>query len=119
MHTKSALDSPPSHERQKVMLNHNSAQLRDGIPHANSVTDKRISDAVRRRAKLLINDKTVDDCVRALLQFTLENEDPYLTKLVRRVDTGESILMMSPLAKTKSTQIKNEGKRTSSAKNTT
>jgi hypothetical protein len=101
------------------MLNDNSAQVRDGIPHANSVTDKRISDAVRRRAKLLINDKTVDDCVRAFIQFTLENEDPYLTKLVRRVDAGESILMMSPLAKTKSTQIKNEGKRTSSAKNTT
>jgi hypothetical protein len=100
------------------MLNDNSAQVRDGIPHANSVTDKRISDAVRRRAKLLINDKTVDDCVRAFIQFTLENEDPYLTKLVRRVDAGESILM-SPLAKTKSTQIKNEGKRTSSAKNTT
>jgi hypothetical protein len=101
------------------MLNHNSAQLRDGIPHANSITNKRISDAVRRPAKLLINDKTIDDCARAFIQYTLENEDPYLTKLVRRVDTGESILMMSPLVKTKSKQIKTQGKRTSSAKITT
>jgi hypothetical protein len=101
------------------MLNHNSAQLRDGIPHANSITNKRISDAVRRRAKLLINDETIDDCVRAFIQYTLENEDPYLPKLVRRVDTGESILTMSPLVKTRWKQIKNQGKRTSSAKITT
>ena len=101
------------------MLNDNSAQLRDGIPHGNSTTNKTISDAVKRRAKLLINDRTIDDCARAFIQYTLENEDPYLTKLVRRVEAGESILTMSPLAKTRSTLTKNRGKTASSAKITT
>jgi len=88
------------------MLNDNSAQLRDGTPHANSITNKSISDAVKRRAKLLINDKTVDDCARAFIQYTLENEDPYLAKLVRRVEAGESILTMSPLSETRLTPTK-------------
>jgi hypothetical protein len=80
------------------MLNHNSAELRDGTPHAtNSITSKGISNAVRRRAQLLIADRAIDDCARAFIQYTLENEDPYLTKLVHRVDAGESILTMSPL----------------------
>ena len=95
------------------MLNHNSAELRDGTPHAtNSITNRRISDAVKRRAQLLIADRTIDDCARAFIQYTLENEDPYLTKLVRRVDAGESILTVSPLPK-------NRRKISSSAKITT
>ena len=95
------------------MLNHNSAQLRDGTPHAtNSISNKPISDAVRRRAQSLINDTAIDDCARAFIQYTLENEDPYLTKLVRRVDAGESILIMSPLSKTKSTPTKKRKKTT-------
>jgi hypothetical protein len=91
------------------MTTHSSAQLRDGIPHAtNSITNKRISDAVKRRAHLLIKDRAIDDCARAFIQYTLENEDPYLIKLVRRVDAGESILTMSPLSKTRATPIKRE-----------
>lgn len=78
------------------MLNDNSAELCDGTPHANSTSSKRISDAVRRRARSLIEDRTIDANARAFIQYTLENEDPYLTKLVRRVDAGESILTMSP-----------------------
>ncbi|HYV11959.1 MAG TPA: hypothetical protein VE980_13745 [Pyrinomonadaceae bacterium] len=88
------------------MLNHNSAQLRDGTPHANSTTNKRISDAVKRRAQLLIADRAIDDCARAFIQHTLENEDPYLAKLVRRVEAGESILTMSPLSETRLTPTK-------------
>jgi hypothetical protein len=95
------------------MLNDNSAQLRGGTPHAtNSITNKRISNAVRRRAQLLIEDKSIDDCARGFIQYTLENEAPYLTKLVRRVDAGESILTMSPLSR-------NRRKMSSSAKITT
>jgi hypothetical protein len=82
------------------MLNDNSAQLRDGTPHAtNPITNNSISDAVRRRAQSLIADRTIDDCARAFIQYTLENEDPYLTRLVHRVEAGESILTMSPLAR--------------------
>ena len=80
------------------MLNDNSAQLRDGIPHAtNSTTNKRISNAIKRRAQLLIADRAIDDCARAFIQYTLENEDPYLAKLVHRVEARESILTMSLL----------------------
>jgi len=91
------------------MLNHNSAELRDGTPHAtNSFTSKRISNAVKRRAQLLIADRAIDDCARAFIQYTLENEDPYLTKLVRRVAARESILTMSPLSRSRSTSTKRE-----------
>ena len=80
------------------MTTHSSATTRDGTPHAtNSTTNKRISDAIKRRAQLLIADRAIDDCARAFIQYTLENEDPYLTKLVHRVEARESILTMSPL----------------------
>jgi hypothetical protein len=93
------------------MLNHNSAELRDGTPHArNSTTSKPISNAVKRRAQSLINDRTVDKCVRAFIQHTLETEDPYLSNLVRRVDAGESILTISPRSKRKSTAKKKRTK---------
>jgi len=93
------------------MLNHNSAQLREETPQAtNSITNKTISDAVKRRAQSLINDRTIDDCARAFIQYTLENEDPYLPKLVRRVAAGESIFTMSPLSRTKSTPTNKGGK---------
>ena len=102
------------------MLNHNSAQLRDGTPHAtNSITNKRISDAVRRRAQLLIKDEAIDDCARAFIQYTLENEDPYLATLVRRVDAGESILITSPISKTRSTPTKNRRRHQAPQKITT
>ena len=93
------------------MLNDNSAQLRDGTPHAtNSISNKPISDAVKRRAQLLIADTAIDDCARAFIQYTLQSEDPYLTKLVRRVDAGESILTISPLSQTRSTLAKKRRK---------
>ena len=82
------------------MLNDNSAQLRDETPHTtNSITNNSISNAVKRRAELLINDRTIDKCARAFIEHTLETEDPYLPKLVRRVEAGESILTISPPSK--------------------
>jgi hypothetical protein len=72
------------------MLNHNSAQLRDETPHANSTT---INDAVRRRAHSLINDRTIDASDRDFIRYALATNDaPGLAELVRRVDAGESIL---------------------------
>jgi len=93
------------------MLNHNSAELRDGTPHkTNSITNKTISKAVRRRAQSLVNDRTIDKCARAFIQHTLETEDPYLRKLVRRVAAGESILTVSPPSKRKSAAKKKRTK---------
>jgi len=92
------------------MLNHNSAQLRDGTPHSNSITNKPISEALKRRAQSLINDRAIDKGVRAFIEHTLETGDPYLRKLVRRVNAGESILMVPPPSKRKSTTKKKRTK---------
>jgi hypothetical protein len=76
------------------MLNHNSAQLRDETPQpTTSITNKPISDAVRRRAQSLINDRTIDAGGRAFIRYALEiNDESGLSELVRRADAGEPII---------------------------
>ena len=75
------------------MTKHSSAQARAETPHAtNSITNNTISDAVRRRAHSLINNRTIDASARAFIRYTLEINDPYLAELVRRVEAGESIV---------------------------
>ena len=66
------------------MTNLNSARLREETPH--------ISDALKRRAQSIINDKSIDAQTRALVRYALEINDPWLPGLVRYVDAGESIL---------------------------
>ena len=76
------------------MLNDNSAQLREETPHAtNSITNNSISDAVRRRAQSLINDRTIDAGDRAFIRYALATNDAAgLSELVRRADAGEPII---------------------------
>ena len=75
------------------MTTNSSAQACAETPHAtNSITNKTISDAVRRRAQSLIKDRTIDASARAFIRYTLEINDPYLAELVRRVEAGESIV---------------------------
>jgi hypothetical protein len=75
------------------MTTNSSAQACAETPHAtNSITNNTISDAVRRRAQSLINDRTIGASGRAFIRYTLEINDPYLPELVRRVDAGESIV---------------------------
>src|SRR5215218_8300768 len=75
------------------MLNDNSAQLREETPQAtNSITNKTISDAVKRRAQSLIKDRTIDASERGIIHYALEINDPYLPELVRWADAGESIV---------------------------
>ena len=78
----------------KTLLNDNSAQLREETPHAtNSITNNTISDAVRRRAQSLINDRTIDAGDRAFIRYALATNDvPGLAELVRRSDAGEPIV---------------------------
>ena len=66
------------------MLNDNSAQLRDETPH--------ISDALKRRAQSIINDKSIDAQTRVIIRYGLEINDPWLPELVRCVDAGETII---------------------------
>lgn len=72
------------------MATHSSAVARE--PHTNNSTDNQtLSDAVKRRAQSLINDKSIDAETRAFIRYGLEINDPYLPELVRRVDAGETI----------------------------
>ena len=76
------------------MSTHSSAQLRDETPQpTTSITNKPISDAVRRRAQSLINDRTIDAGDRAFIRYALATNDaPGLSELVRRADAGEPII---------------------------
>ena len=71
-------------ERMKIMSNLNSARLREETPH--------ISDALKRRAQSIINNKSIDAQTRAVIRYGLETNDPWLGDLVRCVDAGESII---------------------------
>jgi hypothetical protein len=68
----------------KIMFNLNSARLRNEIPH--------FSDALKRRAQSIINDKSIDAQTRVTIRYGLEINDPWLPELVRCVDAGESII---------------------------
>ena len=66
------------------MSNLSSAPLREETPH--------ISDALKRRAQSIINDKSIDGSTRTMIRYGLEINDPWLPQLVRCVDAGESII---------------------------
>lgn len=66
------------------MSNVNSAILREETTQ--------ISDALKRRAQLIIDDKAIDAETRAIIRYGLEIDDPWLGDLVRSVDAGESIV---------------------------
>jgi hypothetical protein len=68
----------------KIMSNLTSARLREETPH--------ISDALKRRAQSVINNKSIDAQTRAVIRYGLEINDPWLPQLVRCVDAGESII---------------------------
>ena len=50
-----------------------------------------ISSVLRRRARAVIKDTSIDAESRALIHYGLEINDPCLAELVRRVDAGETI----------------------------
>ena len=76
------------------MTTHSSAPERAETPHAtNSTTNQTISDAVKRRAHSLINDRTIEANERVWIRYALETNDAAgLTELVRRADAGEPII---------------------------
>jgi len=68
---------------------HSSATLREDTSHATQIT---ISDALRRRAQSVINDRSIDPQWRNIIRYALEINDPWLADLVRRADAGETII---------------------------
>ena len=71
------------------MVKHDSARLREETPH---VTNHNLSDALKRRAQSVINNRSIDADTRAVIRYGLEINDPCLGDLVRRVDEGENII---------------------------
>jgi len=74
------------------MTTHGSAVALEETPHATETTTITISDALRRRAKSVINDRTIDPQWRPIIRYALEANDPWLADIVRRAEAGETII---------------------------
>jgi len=75
----------------KPMANDSSATVRVETPHVTGINEITISDALRRRAQSVINDRCIDPEWRKIIRYALEINDPWLADLVRRADSGERI----------------------------
>jgi len=75
-----------------IMAHDSSAVVREHTPHPLNSNNPIISDAVKRRAQSVVNDKSIDAETRAIVRYGLEINDPCLPELVRRVDGGETLI---------------------------
>src|ERR1041384_432601 len=76
-----------------IMEIHSSATALEETPHVPETTrTTTISDALKRRAQSVINDRSIDAESRALVRYGLEINDPCLAELVRRADAGERVI---------------------------
>ena len=66
--------------------------MREQTPHVNETTQITISDALRRRAHSVIDDRSIDPQWRSIIRYALETNDPWLADLVQRADAGETII---------------------------
>lgn len=70
-----------------------SATALEETPHATETSNNiTISDALRRRARSVISDISIDPQWRNIVRYALETNDPWLADLVRRADAGETII---------------------------
>jgi hypothetical protein len=74
------------------MASQYSATAHEETPHVIESNQNTISNALRRRAQSVINDKWIDAESRAMVRYALEINDPWLPELVRRVDAGETVV---------------------------
>jgi hypothetical protein len=76
-----------------IMAKHTSAKAHAETPQLTGTTrTPHISEAVKRRARYLINYGSIDIESQTLLRYSLEIEDPHITELVRIVDAGQRVL---------------------------
>ena len=74
------------------MNTHSSATALSETPHETETIQITISDALRRRAQAVLNDRAIDPQWRSIIRYALEISDPLLADLVRRADAGEKII---------------------------
>jgi hypothetical protein len=85
----------------KLMATHTSATVREQAPHVNQTTrTNTIVNALKRRAQAVLNDRSIDARSRAVIRYALETNDPWLARLVRRADAGESVVETIDFAET-------------------
>jgi hypothetical protein len=68
----------------KIMSTDSSATVRESRTNT-------IMNVLRRRAQAVLNDTSIDPESRAVIRYALEINDPWLAKLVRYADAGESV----------------------------
>ncbi|HSE16595.1 MAG TPA: hypothetical protein VLB46_06055 [Pyrinomonadaceae bacterium] len=73
------------------METHVSATAQE-TPHETETIQITVSDALRRRAQAVLNDRSIDPQWRAIVRYALEINDPWLPDLVQRADAGEAIM---------------------------
>jgi hypothetical protein len=91
-YTKPTLGPSTFTRKVTIMTTHSSAIALEETPHETETTTITISDALIRRAQTVINDRSIDPQWRAIVRYALETTDPWLADLVRRADTGETII---------------------------
>ena len=74
------------------MSRHVSATALQETPHETETTQVTISDALRRRAQSVMNDRRTDPQWRSIVRYALEINDPWLADIVRRAGAGEKIV---------------------------
>jgi hypothetical protein len=80
------------------MANHSSATVCVETPHETETTQITVSDALRRRAQAVLNDRSIDPQWLNIIRYALEINDPLLPDLVRRADSGERIIETTEFA---------------------
>jgi len=74
------------------MSTHTSATAHEETPHETATTTIPISDALRRRAQLVIDDTSIHPQWRTIIRYALEVNDPWLTELMQRARAGQNIV---------------------------
>lgn len=75
------------------MASHSSATARVETPHVNRLSrTNTIMNALKERALSVLNDRSVDAQSRAIIRYAMEIHDPWLARLVRRAEAGETIV---------------------------
>ena len=73
------------------MTTNTSARALEDTPHEIETTIITVSDATKRRAESVINDKTIDPQWRTMIRGALKLDDPSLAELLNRAEADENI----------------------------
>ena len=75
------------------MASHSSATARVEAPQVNRTSrTNTIINALKQRARAVLNDRSIDAQSRAIIRYALETNDPWLAELVRRAEVGKTIV---------------------------